>query len=66
MLYTDGLVERRDETSTRGSSAAGRGPARQVPLEDAPEALVAGRLPEGPDDDVAVLVARPTAATDAP
>ena len=66
VLYTDGLVERRGEDLDSGIEAL-RGLSAQLPgrLADAPEALVLGRLPEGPDDDVAVLVARvdPAVAT---
>ena len=59
VLYTDGLVERRGEDLDVGIESL-RGLSAQLTgsLADAPEALVRGRLPEGPDDDVAVLVAR--------
>ena len=59
VLYTDGLVERRGEDLDAGIESL-RSLSSQLTgsLADAPEALVAGRLPEGPDDDVAVLVAR--------
>lgn len=59
VLYTDGLVERRGEDLDLGIEAL-RVLSTELTgsLAEAPEALVAGRLPEGPDDDVAVLVAR--------
>jgi anti-sigma regulatory factor (Ser/Thr protein kinase) len=58
-LYTDGLVERRmgavdagiDALATAIEAAAG-------PVELLPGMLVDALLPDGPDDDVAVLVAR--------
>jgi len=58
-LYTDGLVERRmgavdagiDALATAVEAAAG-------PIEPLPGVLVDALLPDGPDDDVAVLVAR--------
>ncbi len=58
-LYTDGLVERRmgavdagiDALATAIEAAAG-------PVELLPGVLVDALLPDGPDDDVAVLVAR--------
>lgn len=59
VLYTDGLVERRGEDLEEGLHALTR---VSVPtdgsLDDAPERLVHDRLPEGPDDDVAILIAR--------
>nr|WP_246298592.1 SpoIIE family protein phosphatase [Nocardioides panaciterrulae] len=59
VLYTDGLVERRGEDLDDGVEAL-RGLVEKLdgPLRRAPAALVSGRLPDGPDDDVAVLVAR--------
>jgi PAS domain S-box-containing protein len=59
VLYTDGLVERRGEDLEAGIESL-RTLSAQLggPLTDAPEELVRGRLPHGPDDDVAVLVAR--------
>jgi len=59
LLYTDGLVERRGEDLDDGIEAL-RGLSAQLTgqLSEAPETLVHGRLPDGPDDDVAVLVAR--------
>ncbi|QIG44971.1 SpoIIE family protein phosphatase [Nocardioides anomalus] len=59
VLYTDGLVERRGEDLEEGIAAlrdlCG---TLDVPLELLPEELVRLRLPDGPDDDVAVLAAR--------
>jgi len=59
VLYTDGLVERRGadlEVGIETLRAAADG--LDVPLEEVPEALVKACLTDGPDDDVAVLVAR--------
>jgi PAS domain S-box-containing protein len=59
VLYTDGLVERRGEDLEEGLESLRRLAASlDGPLESAPTALVHGRLPHGPDDDVAILVAR--------
>ncbi|GAA2138601.1 hypothetical protein GCM10009844_06720 [Nocardioides koreensis] len=59
VLYTDGLVERRGEDLEWGiESLRGLSERLEGELAHAPETLVAGRLPEGPDDDVAILVAR--------
>ncbi len=59
VLYTDGLVERRGEDLERGIEAlAVRVAALVGPVAGVPEQLVAAMLPQGPDDDVAVLVAR--------
>jgi anti-sigma regulatory factor (Ser/Thr protein kinase) len=59
VLYTDGLVERRGEDLDDGiddlRDVCG---SLDVNLEEVPERLVQRRLPDGPDDDVAVLVAR--------
>ncbi len=58
VLYTDGLVERRGTDIDRSIDAVGRvvsgwtGSARGLP-----ERLVARVLPQGSDDDVAILVA---------
>ena len=59
-LYTDGLVERRARRRRRRHRRARRGApgARAGRIESLPGALVDALLPEGPDDDVAVLVAR--------
>jgi PAS domain S-box-containing protein len=59
VLYTDGLVERRGEDLDDGLESLRRLSASlDGPVRDVPETLVRGRLPEGLDDDVAVLVAR--------
>ncbi|GAB2865072.1 SpoIIE family protein phosphatase [Nocardioides pacificus] len=59
VLYTDGLVERRGEDLDAGIASL-RDLVERLdgPLKGAPEQLVDERLPDGPDDDVAVLVAR--------
>jgi signal transduction histidine kinase/serine phosphatase RsbU (regulator of sigma subunit)/DNA-binding response OmpR family regulator len=59
-FYTDGLVERRDRDIDAGIEAL----AEQMQMLDAseleamPETLVGALLPDGPDDDIAILVAR--------
>ena len=59
VLYTDGLVERRGEDLDSGiTTLAGHVAALTGPVDGVPEELVAALLPEGPDDDVAILVAR--------
>jgi anti-sigma regulatory factor (Ser/Thr protein kinase) len=59
VLYTDGLVERRGEDLGLGIEAlATRVAALTGPVDGVPEELVAAMLPDGPDDDVAILVAR--------
>ncbi|HSE54224.1 MAG TPA: SpoIIE family protein phosphatase [Nocardioidaceae bacterium] len=59
VLYTDGLVERRGEDLELGVHSLARLTSE---VEEAttgmPERLVQALLPDGPDDDVAVLVAR--------
>jgi signal transduction histidine kinase/DNA-binding response OmpR family regulator len=58
-LYTDGLVEHRDSDIEAGiSTLAEQLVELDVPLDDLPSALVDRLLPNGPDDDVAVLVVR--------
>ena len=58
-LYTDGLVERRPGAVDAGTdSLADALRGASGPIESLPGALVDAVLPEGPDDDVAVLVAR--------
>jgi PAS domain S-box-containing protein len=60
-LYTDGLVERRGRDLDTGINqlaaviAKSRSPVAQLPTE-----LVERLLPDGPDDDVAILVCRTT------
>jgi anti-sigma regulatory factor (Ser/Thr protein kinase) len=59
VLYTDGLVERRGEDLDAGiADLHDVCSTLDVSLEEIPERLVQRRLPDGPDDDVAVLVAR--------
>jgi anti-sigma regulatory factor (Ser/Thr protein kinase) len=59
LLYTDGLVERRGEDLGLGIEALVRHMAGITgPLNGVPEELAAAMLPDGPDDDVAILVAR--------
>jgi PAS domain S-box-containing protein len=59
VLYTDGLVERRGEDLELGIETLARHVAELTgPVDGVPEELVAAMLPEGPDDDVAILVAR--------
>jgi PAS domain S-box-containing protein len=61
-LYTDGLVERRDEDITTGidqlATALGAAAGRGTGVAELPELLAATLAPEGPGDDVAILVAR--------
>ncbi|MFI5910118.1 SpoIIE family protein phosphatase [Dactylosporangium sp. NPDC051541] len=58
-LYTDGLVEHRDRDLDAGifALAALVGDLRG-PLSDAPDRLVAHLLPDGPDDDITLLMTR--------
>jgi PAS domain S-box-containing protein len=59
VLYTDGLVERRGEDLELGVHALARLSSRlDGPPAGLPERLVQALLPGGPDDDVAVLIAR--------
>jgi signal transduction histidine kinase/DNA-binding response OmpR family regulator len=60
VLYTDGLVERRDSDIDVGIDGLGQ---RMVELagpidRNAPSRLTAAMLPDGPDDDVALLLAQ--------
>jgi PAS domain S-box-containing protein len=65
VLYTDGLVERRGEDLEIGiENLARRVEALTGPVAGVPEQLVAVMLPDGPDDDVAILVARVDPPTD--
>ncbi|MGH9101717.1 MAG: ATP-binding SpoIIE family protein phosphatase, partial [Acidimicrobiales bacterium] len=58
-LYTDGLVERRDRDLDAGIDLLGRLLAGvRGHLAGLPQALVHELLPAGPDDDVAILLAR--------
>ena len=59
-FYTDGLVERRGRDLDVGIDAVAREleRLRDVPLDELPERLVAAGMPEGPDDDFALLLAR--------
>jgi PAS domain S-box-containing protein len=59
-FYTDGLVERRGRDLDVGIDAVAHEleRLRDVPLADIPAQLVAAGMPEGPDDDVALLLAR--------
>jgi signal transduction histidine kinase/DNA-binding response OmpR family regulator len=58
-LYTDGLVERRDSDLDTGIDALARElDSRSGTLEDLPSRLVQSLLPDGPDDDIAVLLAQ--------
>ncbi|NHC15587.1 SpoIIE family protein phosphatase [Motilibacter deserti] len=59
LLYTDGLVERRDSDIDAGIDALVAELERVTLLADGvPEALVSAMLPHGPDDDIAILLAR--------
>jgi PAS domain S-box-containing protein len=59
VLYTDGLVERRGEDLELGVHALARLSSQlDGPPAGLPERLVQALLPGGPDDDVAVLIAR--------
>jgi signal transduction histidine kinase/DNA-binding response OmpR family regulator/anti-sigma regulatory factor (Ser/Thr protein kinase) len=58
-LYTDGLVERRDSDIDSGVDALAVLLEQDgSDLEGLPERLVQALLPDGPDDDIAVLLAR--------
>ena len=66
-LYTDGLVERRGADLDAGiDKLAAVLSSTVAPLADLPSLLVDRLVPEGPDDDVAILVCRAndTAAED--
>jgi anti-sigma regulatory factor (Ser/Thr protein kinase) len=59
VLYTDGLVERRGEDLEKGIDALARRAGDLIgPVAGVPEQLVSEMLPDGPDDDVALLIAR--------
>ncbi|WP_433044201.1 SpoIIE family protein phosphatase [Dactylosporangium sp. CS-033363] len=58
-LYTDGLVEHRDRDLDSGIFAlAALVGDLTGPLADAPDRLVAQLLPDGPDDDITLLMTR--------
>jgi PAS domain S-box-containing protein len=61
VLYTDGLVERRDSALVEGVDRLSRALAELAgqPLELLCDALLARLLPEAPDDDVAIVAVRP-------
>ncbi|MFB0630944.1 SpoIIE family protein phosphatase [Streptomyces sp. AB3(2024)] len=59
-LYTDGLIEARDRDLDEGLERLARALRRAAqPLEALCEDILAGLLPAAPQDDVAVLLARP-------
>ncbi len=58
VLYTDGLVERRGEDLDLGVDALVAAATLDIGVRELPEHLARTLLPDGPDDDVAVLVAR--------
>ncbi|MGZ4438576.1 MAG: SpoIIE family protein phosphatase, partial [Nocardioidaceae bacterium] len=59
VLYTDGLVERRGKDLEVGIETLARLAADMTGhVTEMPEQLVQALLPDGPDDDVAILVAR--------
>ena len=61
-LYTDGLVERRGSDIDAGIDRLAEViTTSRVPTAELPAALADALLPDGPDDDVAVLVCRATA-----
>ncbi len=59
-FYTDGLVERRERDIDAGIEALAEQLEMHAETELAgmPEILVGALLPDGPDDDIAILVAR--------
>ncbi len=58
-LYTDGLVERRDRPLDVGIDALGTHlVSASATTGDVPQQLVRALVPDGSDDDIAVLVAR--------
>ncbi|WP_029251804.1 SpoIIE family protein phosphatase [Paraoerskovia marina] len=60
ILYTDGLVERRDESLVAGLErlAAAAVPICSGPVETIPDRLLAVLLPDGAHDDVAIVAYR--------
>ncbi|SDF17542.1 Bacteriophytochrome (light-regulated signal transduction histidine kinase) [Blastococcus aurantiacus] len=57
LLYTDGLVERRDQVFDDGVDllAAALGDLRDLPVDELCDALLARLLPDGAEDDVALV-----------
>jgi serine phosphatase RsbU (regulator of sigma subunit) len=66
LLYTDGLVERRDEDVDTGLRRLGRllGDLGDLEVEHLADALLEHLVPEGGEDDVALVVVRPRADHD--
>jgi serine/threonine protein phosphatase PrpC len=67
LLYTDGLVERRDEDIEERLDALSRlAPDPRRPLEQLVDSVLSRFVPHGSEDDVAVLAARllPMASTE--
>ncbi|MCF6506895.1 GAF domain-containing protein [Blastococcus sp. MG754426] len=64
LLYTDGLVERRDQVFDDGVDLLGRALAelRHLPVARMSDALIGRLLPEGGEDDVALVAVRLRAA----
>ncbi|MGY2004504.1 SpoIIE family protein phosphatase [Blastococcus sp. SYSU DS1024] len=60
LLYTDGLVERRDQVFDDGVELLGRALAglRHLPVTEMCDALIDRLLPEGGEDDVALVAVR--------
>jgi PAS domain S-box-containing protein len=66
VFYTDGLVEHRGLDIDEGISALERHIdwRSTTSLDGVPEGIVDALLPEGPDDDVAILIARAVSTDD--
>ena len=60
LLYTDGLVERRDQAFDDGIDVLGRALAeeRDRPVEEVCDALLRRCFPDGAEDDVALVAVR--------
>ena len=60
LLYTDGLVERRDSGFDDGVDRLGRALAelRALPVDEVCDELLERMVPDGADDDVALVVVR--------
>jgi serine phosphatase RsbU (regulator of sigma subunit) len=60
LLYTDGLVERRDQVFDEGVDrlAAALSELRDSPVEQLCDELLTRLLPHGTDDDVALVAVR--------